>query len=156
MILNIILNNADCLDDLFNNNLNKNINNVFTKVEKYLSLESLHCKNIISRESLSINCIITDDKEIRVYNNKWRNIDKATDVLSFPYDENIKGVFGDILISIETVKKNAKEYNVSIEEELIKIFIHGCLHLFGYDHIKDSDYIVMKNMEDLIFNNLDV
>lgn len=93
-------------------------------------------KKILKREQVKgrINIILVDDKAIRRLNKKFRKKDKATDVLAFPMGE--EGILGDIAISRETAKKNAKRYGASYKRELKRLVIHGVLHLLGYDHGK--------------------
>lgn len=92
-----------------------------------------------------INLIFASENKIKQLNKTYRGKDSATDVLSFPYNE--ESCIGEILICTAKVRKQAKEYNLEPEKEMSKIFIHGLLHLFSYDHIKEKDYIIMKNKE---------
>ena len=94
-----------------------------------------------------IELILTTDEEIRELNKIHRNKDKATDVLSFPL-ENIPGMpLGSIVISIDTAKKGAKEFGHSVEDEIKLLFIHGLLHLLGYDHEVDNGEMREKAAE---------
>jgi len=102
-----------------------------------------------------ISVLFTDDNFIRSLNNKYRGIDKPTDVLSFslqegavksPKVESIK-LLGDIIISVETAQRQADNLNHSIEKELKVLLIHGLLHLTGYDHEEDKDYKIMREKE---------
>ena len=87
-----------------------------------------------------VSILLTDDADIRKLNQKFRNIDQATDVLSFPQDvdedpiipEEI--ILGDIAVSLDTAQAQAKEHGLTFEEEIILLLIHGILHLLGYDH----------------------
>ena len=90
------------------------------------------------------------DEEIREINRNFRGIDKATDVLSFPqidYDNddevmtNEKGeiVLGDIIISLDTAKRQAEEYGHSLNREICFLTVHSMLHLLGYDHMTEED-----------------
>ena len=100
-------------------------------IGKILKNESLE----ISRDKKgkgSINLVLITDQEIRRLNREFRGKDKPTDVLAFSMGED--GVLGDIAISTETAKKNAKRYGVSYRAELKRLVIHGVLHLLGYDH----------------------
>lgn len=109
---------------------------------------------------------ITDNEGIQVVNREQRNIDKPTDVLSFPmlffkapevlenpltewdYDPETKQVvLGDILISHEKVRAQAEEYGNTFQEELCYLTLHGILHLFGYDHMIEEDKKVMRSRE---------
>lgn len=105
---------------------------------------------------INVNLIITGDQEVQSLNKEYRNIDATTDVLSFPYqDADFVGeadCLGDIVVSLDQIKRQAHEYGNSWEEELNKIFVHGALHLLGFDHQTDSDYEVMKKIEDKIIS----
>ncbi len=94
-----------------------------------------------------IELILTDDNEIQELNRLHRQKDKPTDVLSFPL-ENIPGMpLGSIVISIDTAKKGAEEFGHSIEDEIKLLFIHGLLHLLGYDHEIDNGEMREKEKE---------
>ncbi|RXK08069.1 rRNA maturation RNase YbeY [Halarcobacter bivalviorum] len=86
-----------------------------------------------------IELIFTNNEEIQILNKEHRNIDKATDVLSFPLDFDMPNMpLGSIVISVDYVDQKAKEYEHSFEDELTLLFIHGLLHLLGYDHEVDN------------------
>ncbi len=86
-----------------------------------------------------IELIITNNNEIKKLNKKHRNIDKSTDVLSFPLDNEFKHMpLGAIIISSEFVQEKAKQFKHSFQDELALLFIHGFLHLLKYDHEKDN------------------
>ncbi|MDA0691793.1 MAG: rRNA maturation RNase YbeY [Nitrospinae bacterium] len=96
-------------------------------------LQTLECHD----DELSI--LIVDDAKIRQLNHQYRNIDTATDVLSFPQNEGedtefISQMLGDVVISVETAHRQAMEHQFSLEQELVLLLIHGTLHLLGYDH----------------------
>ena len=94
-----------------------------------------------------VELILTDDNEIQELNRLHRQKDKPTDVLSFPL-ENIPGMpIGSIVISIDTAKKGAEEFGHSIEDEIKLLFIHGLLHLLGYDHETDNGEMREKEKE---------
>ena len=94
-----------------------------------------------------IELIITNDEEIKEINKQYRNKDKATDVLSFPLEEMPDMPLGSIIISIDTAKKGAKEFGHSIDDEIKLLFLHGLLHLLGYDHEKDNGEMRKKEEE---------
>lgn len=90
-----------------------------------------------------ISVVLTDDREIHGLNLEYRKKDKPTDVLSFPQFSKkelvsrkvlVKGSLGDIVISVDTTVKQAREFEVSHQEEMIRLLVHGFLHLLGYDH----------------------
>lgn len=102
--------------------------------------------NIASLESIlsdvspkEIELILVHNEEIQTLNKEYRNIDKATDVLSFPLEFELPNMpLGSIVISVDFVEEKAKEYGHSFEDELKLLFIHGLLHLLGYDHEVDN------------------
>jgi len=86
----------------------------------------------------TIELIIVDSKEMQQINNTHRNIDKDTDVLSFPYEDMPMSPLGSIVISALHVERVSKELHHSIDDEFRLLFIHGLLHLLGYDHEVDD------------------
>ncbi len=123
----------------------------------------------LENSKLYITITLTNPENIQKINKKYRNIDKATDVLSFPMfekdelEEKIhkndfkqEDILGDIIISIERVKEQAKEYEHSFERELSYMLVHGFYHLMGYDHIKEEDKIVMRLKEEKILVDLKI
>jgi len=89
-----------------------------------------------NRQTETLSLAFIDKSEIKKLNKKFRNKNKATDVLSF--ELNDKGIIGEIVICPEIVKENAKKCKVSVKSELLKVFVHGILHLCGYDHEKSK------------------
>jgi len=94
-----------------------------------------------------IELIITTDDEIRTINNEHRNIDKSTDVLSFPYEDIPMFPLGSIVISSSHVEQKAKELSHTNSDELTLLFIHGLLHLLGFDHEVDNGEMRAKEKE---------
>ena len=96
-----------------------------------------------------VNVVFTDDRSIRKLNKTHRRKDKPTDVLSFPVDppESPSTVFGEIYISVPTATRQAADYGGTLTEEFLRLFCHGLLHLFGYDHMKPSEARSMQNRE---------
>jgi len=94
-----------------------------------------------------VELILTNDEEIRELNKLHRNKDKATDVLSFPLENIPRMPLGSIVISIDTAKKGATEFGHNIEDEIKLLFIHGLLHLLGYDHEVDNGEMREKEKE---------
>lgn len=97
----------------------------------------------LAAEIDTISVLLTDDAEIRSLNKNFRSLDKTTDVLSFSmletYGEAYTGEdLGDIVISLAKAYRQAKKYKVSEAEEVLRLLIHGMLHLFGYDHVAVS------------------
>ena len=94
-----------------------------------------------------IELILTTDEEIQELNKTYRKLDKPTDVLSFPLEDMPGMPLGSIVISLDTAKRNVNELNHSIEEEIKLLFIHGLLHLLGYDHETDNGEMREKEKE---------
>ena len=93
------------------------------------------------KNNVEVSVTFTDDESIRVLNSQYRSIDRATDVLSFPLEEDIESLssevllmLGDIVISLERAKAQAEEFGHSFERETAFLCVHSMLHLLGYDH----------------------
>jgi probable rRNA maturation factor len=88
----------------------------------------------LSKAELSI--VLVSDAQIKRLNKLYRNKDKPTDVLSFPIGEKVEDwlILGDIVISVDTARRQAQELGHSLEEELKRLLVHGLVHLLGYDH----------------------
>lgn len=135
--------------------INKVINECFTN-EK------------MDKLNLYVSITLTVPEKIQELNKKYRNIDKATDVLSFPMFEKeeierlinekyeIDDVLGDLIISIPKVKEQAVEYGHSFERELAYMCVHGFYHLMGYDHMNDAEKKEMRLKEDEILTKLNI
>jgi len=96
-------------------------------------------KKVLSGENRgteSISLAFVDKKEMQKLNKKFRNKNKPTDVLSFLLNE--KDYLGEIIICPEVVKENAQKYKTTVKQEVKKVFVHGILHLLGYDHEKSK------------------
>ena len=85
-----------------------------------------------------IELIVTNDDEMRRINSEHRGIDRSTDVLSFPYEDMPMSPLGSILISSSHVEEKAKEFSHTNNDEFTLLFIHGLLHLLGFDHEVDA------------------
>lgn len=128
--------------------------------QKCFEIENLLDKN------LYINIVFTSPNKIHEINKKYRDVDRETDVLSFPMFEKEelenyvakpwKDILGDIIISIEQVKKQAEEYGHSFERELAYMMVHGFYHLMGEDHIEENDKKIMREKEENVLNELNI
>ena len=124
-----------------------------------------------------VSLLITDNNEIRIMNRDHRQIDRATDVLSFPMKEyEIPGDFsvleeectdcfepdtgelmlGDIVISADKVKEQAEEYGHSVKREYAFLITHSMLHLMGFDHMTEEDAKEMERLQEEILNQLNI
>lgn len=117
-----------------------------------------------------VSVLIVDDREIRAINKEHRAIDKATDVLSFPMAEFVKGelvsdegdydpefdelMLGDIIISAETAKRQSQEYGHSFERELAFLTAHSCFHLLGYDHMDEAEEKIMIEKQEGVLGQM--
>lgn len=115
---------------------------------------ALKCERVKNSE---FNIILVDNKRIRKINKEYRDKDKETDVISFALEDNEKiklenRVLGDIYISVDKARSQAKEYNHSDIREFCFLSVHGLLHLLGYDHIQKQDEEVMFGKQELILN----
>ena len=125
----------------------------------------------------SVSLLLTDDESIREINKEFREIDKSTDVLSFPaLDFDVPGDFslikendssyfdletgelllGDIMISLEHAHKQAEEYDHSFRREIAFLITHSLLHLCGYDHMEDGERLVMEEKQESILQGLGI
>ena len=135
------------------------------------------CKTAFEYLNLQGDCIVEVDfvseEEIRTLNAQTRNVDRVTDVLSYPaldeireftkrnypfeYDEEEKAVrLGNIIICNEQVSRQAKEYGHSETRESAYLFLHGILHLLGYDHIEENEKKQMREKEENVLSNLEI
>jgi len=114
----------------------------------------------LDESDCELSLLLTDDVEIQELNRTYRDLDKATDVLSFPQDEDAVNetgdtLLGDVVISVETAARQAEEHHLSFNEELILLAIHGILHLLGYDHERSpKDARIMQDKTQEVFEIL--
>ena len=94
-----------------------------------------------------VELVFVNDDEMRKINHEHRGIDKATDVLSFPYEQVPGGLMGSVVISTDTASRVASELGHSIECEIALLFLHGVLHILGYDHEIDNGQMREKEKE---------
>jgi probable rRNA maturation factor len=108
-----------------------------------------------SRDHAAVTVVMVDDAYIRRLNHTYRHLDRATDVLSFRMDDSeapAHNVLGEIYISLDRARAQAVRYHVSLDDELRRLAVHGCLHLLGYDHHLAVDRDVMRRKEALYLN----
>ena len=127
----------------------KNLENYFKIKQRRLNTYLDSSKNI-----KEFTVLLTNNSKMKSLNYKFRGINKPTDVLSFPLKIKLKSnnYLGDIAISYEIVNKRSKKS--LFEHELDKMWIHGYLHLVGYNHVKNIDFKKMSKKENLIFKQL--
>ena len=124
----------------------KNICNAFPKKYKFFN------------KKISLSLLLSNNKKIKILNRKFRNKNKSTDILSFPSSKILKiskqTYLGDIIISFNFMNKPKSQTNRKFKEKIIKTFIHGFLHLLGFDHVKNKDYLKMLKEEEKIYKSV--
>jgi probable rRNA maturation factor len=100
------------------------------------------------KAKLPVNIIFTDDAYISDLNSRFRKKHKPTDVLSFNSDPELE-ILGEVYISIDTARRQAKEYRVILKNEILRLVCHGVLHLCGYEHGKKNNREIMRNLENI-------
>jgi len=101
---------------------------------------------------LDINFV--NNRKIKDVNSKYLKHNFATDILTFPYAEDKKAIEGEIVISLDTVRENARLYGTRLREELKRVIIHGCLHLMGYKDRSKHDSELIRGKENFYLNSL--
>lgn len=148
-------------------NINNNQNNKHIPVGTKLLVRKSCIATLIEEsfaENAEVNVTFVNDDQIRVYNNEFRNIDKSTDVLSFPLGENGEydtnpetgcKMLGDVVISIDHALAQAELYGHGLRREIAYLTVHSMLHLLGYDHVNnDLEKVVMREKEEQILEKL--
>ena len=137
---------------------NKKIKNPSNYIKK--KIKKISKFNALKKRRFSLTILLTGNSKMKYLNKKFRNKNKTTDVLSFPNlgivdlkkRTNTKTYLGDIALSYEIINRRSKTSNFDLEFD--KMWIHGYLHLLGYDHKKIKDYKVMKKIEEKIIKIL--
>lgn len=129
------------------------IKNLIEKsIAAVLKVENLH-------ENVEVSVSFVGDEEIRDLNRDYRGVDKSTDVLSFPMDDEfiiVSRILGDVIINTRRVMEQAEELGHSNERELSYLTVHSILHLLGYDHMEDEDKKEMREREKLAMKELSI
>lgn len=146
-------------------NLKNNVRKIKIN-ERQLLADAQKILDILNYSDFDLGILLTTNKTIHHYNKEFRHKDKPTDILSFPYHTELKAGeriktkteedknLGDLIISLEYVKKDAKKYETTFEQRMKILLIHGICHLLGYDHVEDEDYKVMHKQEQKILKLL--
>ena len=131
----------------------KNKDLFFKKVCK-----ALPKKYRFSNKKVSLSLLLSNNKNIKRLNKNFRNKNKSTDILSFPLSNKTKILkntyLGDIIISYEYLDKPKSQDLKLFKEKVLKLFIHGFLHLLGFDHKKNNDYFKMLREEDILYKRI--
>ena len=143
--------NSSLWDEILISDFYKKLNTVLNEIYEQLGLDYDNSKTLISIS-------FSDDKKIMELNSFFRKKNSATNVLSFPSNNKFKNTLflGDIIFSIETILREAKVDNKTVENHLTHLFIHAVLHLLGYDHEQTEDAKKMEYLETQILNKLKI
>ena len=134
------------------------------KVKKKKSLFNDICKHFPKKfrflnKKVYLTLLLSNNQNIKILNKKFRKKNKHTDILSFPSGQktkNLKKIYlGDIIISYNYMNKPKDLTNFEFKKKTIKIFIHGYLHLLGYNHINLKDYQIMYREEKKVFKSIE-
>ena len=136
----------------------KNWSKKIKKVEFFFNLicKSFPKKYRFLNKKISLTLLLSNNKSIKKLNKKFRNKNKSTDVLSFPFENKKKkgSYIGDIIISFNFMDRPKNQNLKLFKDKVIKTFIHGFLHLIGFDHIKLKDYKKMLKEEENIYRQV--
>jgi len=122
----------------------------YNKIIKYILKKAY--KTLKIKEKKLVSLILVTNEKIKELNNQYRDINQETDVLSFENDNGLEEI-GDIFISLDKAKEQAKSYEHSFERELAFLAVHGFLHCLGYDHLNETDEIEMFDLQKEILEN---
>ena len=145
------------MDIVINNDNNYPIEASYEDTMKSIASLALKMEGLKDHYEVGLTYVSKD--EIKDLNREYRNIDKVTDVLSFPLIEDFSSdetLLGDVAISYEVAQEQAKEYGHSLEREIMFLFTHSILHLLGYDHIEDEDRVIMEERQREILDELKI
>ena len=138
---------------------------IYQKEAKWKAAEINTVRKVIKATKIQRNGItirLSNDKDIKIFNLKWKGINKSTNILSFLNNdqvfsfENNMIYLGDIIISYDTLLKEVKIKKIDFKDHLSHILIHGILHLKGYTHDKEEDTRIMQNEEKRLLKNLHI
>ncbi len=145
---------------MINVNVLSDDNNWSKKIKKKKDFFNLICKSFpkkyqFTNKKIFLTLMLSNNKKIKKLNKKFRNKTKATDILSFPYEKKVKIrnnlYLGDIIISYNFMNKPINQPINVFKKKVMKTFIHGFLHLLGFDHLKLKDYRKMIKEEKKIY-----
>lgn len=148
------------MECFINNQLDSELDPGLERIIRKLLEEAAGLEGVPEKAEVSLTLV--DDEEMRRLNRNFRGVDAPTDVLSFALQEKVPGepaiqgeeeelLLGDIFISLDTARRQAKAYGHSLEREIGMLAVHGFLHLLGYDHdTKEAEEIMFRRQEELL------
>ncbi|MBQ3437877.1 MAG: rRNA maturation RNase YbeY [Fusobacterium sp.] len=151
--------NIDLTHELYNEKFDEFLDKLYTEdyLQNYIK-KILEIEKIEGDRPFYMSIFLTNNEIIQGVNRDFREKDSPTDVISFAYHETEDfdigpyDTLGDIVISLERVEEQAKDYNHSFEREFYYVLTHGVLHILGYDHLEEEDKKLMREREELILN----
>ena len=133
------------------NHWSRRMINIREIAQRVIKIDDLNFKK---NNFYTLNLVFVDDKNIKKINKEYRKKNKTTDVLTFvnsiKNNKNVNETYCDIFFSAETIKKDAKKNMINFYDHITHLMIHCFLHVNGYDHKKENDFIKMKNLEEKI------
>ncbi|MBQ6150232.1 MAG: rRNA maturation RNase YbeY [Mogibacterium sp.] len=133
-----------------------------------LMTEFSELKSVELENEPELGVTVVDDSEILELNREYREKDSVTDVLSFPQfdgheelledllDDEAETLIGDVVICFEQAERQAKEYGTGLTREMLYLFVHSVMHLFGYDHMDEEEKAVMRTREEEVLSAIGV
>lgn len=133
-----------------------------------LMTEFRELENITLENEPELSVTVVDDSEILELNREYREKDSVTDVLSFPQfegheelladllDDESETLIGDVVICYEQAERQAREYGTGLTREMLYLFVHSVMHLFGYDHMDEEEKAVMRAREEEVLSAIGV
>ncbi len=140
-----------------------NINNEYQDLDLYekdlkRAVKAL-CKILNIKQKYMLDLSIVDEKRIKQINKDFRKKDAVTDVISFAFNDNREfqsELLGEIFICYERILEQAKKYEHSVRREYVFLFVHGVLHLLGYDHMNEADEKIMFGLQEEVLNKIKI
>lgn len=127
---------------------NKKWKKYIPNIEKFSDKVVAECFKVLHHpivRGMEVNIMLTNDKEVQQFNREYRGKDKPTNVLSFETGDEL--LLGDIVMSIDTLIREAKEQNITVKNHYAHLLCHGILHLLGFDHLTDDEANEMEFFE---------
>lgn len=142
--------------------INRSTEKSWQNYRKYLLPIALKTAQTLTIDAnFGMSLILVDDAEIHAMNRDYRGVDRVTDVISFAMEEGESSLIvselrelGDIFISVDAIRRQAKDYGHSLKREFCFLFTHGLLHLLGYDHMTPSDEKEMDSFQEMILHEI--
>lgn len=119
---------------------------------KRLRGRARHLLRVLGEGRSELSIALVDDEQMRELNAEWRGKRRATDVLAFPLREgedaaHCRGLLGDVVIGVETARRQARARHSALDDELTRLLVHGLLHLLGFDHVRETEARTMRAEE---------